>query len=196
MRPELESDAVPINPLRACKEIADVLPRDAIVIGDGGDFVATAASVLRIYEQGHWLDPGPLGTLGVGPGYAMAAKLAKPKSPVVIVYGDGSFGLHGMEFEAMVRQKINVVGVIGNDAAWQQIRRGQVQLYGEERAVATGLSFTHYERVVEAFGGHGEYVERPEQIRPALERALGAGKPALVNIKLGASDFRKDAISI
>jgi thiamine pyrophosphate-dependent acetolactate synthase large subunit-like protein len=196
MRSELESDSVPINPLRACKEIADVLPKDAIVIGDGGDFVATAASVLRIYEQGHWLDPGPLGTLGVGPGYAMAAKLAKPKSPVVIVYGDGSFGLHGMEFEAMVRQKINVVGVIGNDAAWQQIRRGQVQLYGEERAVATGLSFARYERVVEALGGHGEYVERPEQIRPALERALGAGKPALVNIKLGSSDFRKDAISI
>jgi acetolactate synthase-1/2/3 large subunit len=196
MRTETESDAVPINPLRACKEIADVLPRNAIAIGDGGDFVATAASVLRIYEQGHWLDPGPLGTLGVGPGYAMAAKLAKPQSPVVIIYGDGSFGLHGMEFEAMVRQKINVVGIVGNDAAWQQIRRGQVQLYGEERAVATGLSFTHYEKVVEAVGGHGEYVERPEQIRPALERALSAGKPALVNIKIGSSDFRKDAISI
>lgn len=196
MRPEMESDAVPINPLRACKEIADAVGRDAIVIGDGGDFVATAASVMRIYEQGHWLDPGPLGTLGVGPGYAMAAKLAKPQSPVVIVYGDGSFGLHGLEFEAMVRQKINVVGVVGNDAGWTQIRRGQVQLYGEERAVATGLSFTRYDRVVEALGGHGEYVERPEQIRPALERALGAGKPALVNIKLGSSEFRKNAVSI
>ena len=196
MRAETESDAVPINPLRACKEIADVLGPSAIAIGDGGDFVATAASVLRIHEQGHWLDPGPLGTLGVGPGYAMAAKLAKPNSPVVIIYGDGSFGLHGLEFEAMIRQKINVVGIVGNDAAWQQIRRGQVQLYGAERAVATGLSFSHYERVVEALGGHGEYVERPEQIRPALERALGAGKPALVNIKIGSSDFRKDAISI
>jgi acetolactate synthase-1/2/3 large subunit len=196
LRAEMESDAVPINPLRACKEIADTLPRSAIAIGDGGDFVATAASVLKIYEQGHWLDPGPLGTLGVGPGYAMAAKLAKPQNPVVIIYGDGSFGLHGMEFEAMVRQKINVVGIVGNDAAWQQIRRGQVQLYGAERAVATGLSFVHYEKVVEALGGHGEYVERPEQIRGAVERALGAGKPALVNIKIGSSDFRKDAISI
>jgi acetolactate synthase-1/2/3 large subunit len=196
MRKEMESDAEPINPLRACKEIADVLTRDAIVIGDGGDFVATAASVLPIYEQGHWLDPGPLGTLGVGPGYAMAAKLAKPRSPVLIVYGDGSFGLHGLEFEAMVRQKIAVVGVVGNDAGWTQIRRGQVQLYGEERAVATALSHTRYDRVVEALGGHGEFVERPEQIRPALERALAAGKPALVNIKLGSSDFRKDAISI
>jgi acetolactate synthase-1/2/3 large subunit len=196
MRPDMESEAVPISPLRACKELAEVLARDAIVVGDGGDFVATAAAILPIYEQGHWLDPGPLGSLGVGPGYAMAAKLAKPSSPVVIVYGDGSFGLHGLEFEAMVRQKINVVGVIGNDAGWTQIRRGQVQLYGEERAVATALTHTHYERVVEALGGHGEYVERPEQIRPALERALGAGKPALVNIKIGRSDFRRDAVSM
>lgn len=196
MRAEMESDAEPINPLRACKEIADVLTKDTIVVGDGGDFVATAASILPIYEQGHWLDPGPLGTLGVGPGYAIAAKLAKPRSPVVIVYGDGSFGLHGLEFEAMVRQKITVVGVVGNDAGWTQIRRGQVRLYGVERAVATALSHTRYDRVVEALGGHGEYVERPDQIRPALERALGAGKPALVNIKLGTSDFRKDAISI
>jgi acetolactate synthase-1/2/3 large subunit len=196
MAEPMGSNAVPIDPLRACKEIADSLPKSSIVIGDGGDFVATAASVLRIYGQGHWLDPGPLGTLGVGPGYAMAAKLAKPDSPVVIVYGDGSFGLHGLEFEAMVRQKINVVGVIGNDAAWQQIRRGQIQLYGEERAVATKLGFVRYEKVVEALGGHGEYVERPEEIRPAMERALTAGKPALVNIKIGGSDFRKDAISI
>jgi acetolactate synthase-1/2/3 large subunit len=196
MGAEMASDAVPINPLRACKEIADAVGPDVIAIGDGGDFVATAASVMRIHEQGHWLDPGPLGTLGVGPGYAMAAKLAKPDNPVVIIYGDGSFGLHALEFEAMIRQKINVVGVIGNDAAWQQIRRGQIQLYGAERAVATGLSFTHYEKVVEALGGHGEYCERPEEIRPAMQRALAAGKPALVNIKIGASDFRKDAISI
>jgi acetolactate synthase-1/2/3 large subunit len=196
VRPELESDATPINPLRACKEIADSVGKDAIFIGDGGDFVATAASVMRVYQQGHWLDPGPLGTLGVGPGYAMAAKLAKPESPVIIIYGDGSFGLHAMEFEACVRQKINVVGVIGNDAGWTQIRRGQVQVYGEERAVATALSFTRYDEVVKALGGHGEYVERPQDIRPAMQRALAAGKPALVNIKIGGSDFRKDAISI
>jgi acetolactate synthase-1/2/3 large subunit len=196
VRPELDSDSVPINPLRACKEIADSVGEDAIFVGDGGDFVATAASVVRVYQSGHWLDPGPLGTLGVGPGYAMAAKLAKPQSPVVIIYGDGSFGLHAMEFEAFVRQKINVVGVIGNDAGWTQIRRGQVQLYGGERSVATALAFTRYDKVVEALGGHGEYVERPEAIRPAMERALGAGRPALVNIKIGGSDFRRDAISI
>ncbi len=195
-RPELESEDVPINPLRACHEIAKAFGPDTTYIGDGGDFVATAASVLPIYEQGQWLDPGPLGTLGVGPGYAMAAKLAKPDKPVVIVYGDGSFGLHGLEFEAMVRQKINVIGIMGNDAAWQQIRRGQVQIYGSERAVATGLDYTRYDKVVEALGGHGEYVERPEDIGPAIARTLAAGKPGLVNIKIGRSEFRKDAISI
>ncbi len=196
MRPEMESDAAPVNPLRLCKELDGVLDPDTTVIGDGGDFVATAASVLRISKIAHWLDPGPLGTLGVGPGYAMAAKLARPDKNVVIVYGDGAFGLNGFEFEAMVRQKINVVGVIGNDAAWMQIRRGQVEMYGMERSVATELAFTRYDQVVEALGGHGEYVERPADIRPALERALGAGKPALVNVKLGVSEFRKGSMSI
>jgi acetolactate synthase-1/2/3 large subunit len=182
--------------VRACAEIDGLLDDDTIVIGDGGDFVGTAANVLRIRKPGHWLDAGPLGTLGAGPGFAMAAKLASPKSNVIIVYGDGSFGLHAMEFEAMARQKINVVGVIGNDAAWQQIKRGQVQLYGPDRAIACSLDYTRYDQVAEALGCHGEWVERPEQLRPALERALGAGKPAIVNVKIGTSEFRRDAISV
>lgn len=193
---EMESNAEPINPVRACAEIDAVLDEDTIVIGDGGDFVGTAANVLRIRKPGHWLDAGPLGTLGAGPGYAMAAKLAFPKSKVVIVYGDGSFGLNGFEFEAMARQKIDVVGVIGNDAAWQQIRRGQVQIYGPDRAIACGLDYTRYDKAVEAMGCHGEWVEKPGEIRPALQRALSAGKPAVVNIKIGTSEFRKDAISV
>jgi acetolactate synthase-1/2/3 large subunit len=192
---QLRSDAVPINPLRLCAEIDAVLTPDTIVVGDGGDFVGSAANVLRPQGFGHWLDAGPLGTLGAGPGYAMAAKLARPASPVLIVYGDGAFGLNGMEFEAMARQKINVVGVVGNDAGWTQILRGQLQMYGPDRCPATRLSAARYDRMVEALGGHGEHVERPEQIRPALERALGAGKPALVNVVMGGSDFRKDAIS-
>jgi acetolactate synthase-1/2/3 large subunit len=196
MQPEIRSDASPVNPLRLCKEIDDVFGGEAIFIGDGGDFVATAASVLRVNGFGNWLDPGPLGTLGVGPGYAMAAKLARPDSTVVIIYGDGAFGLNAMEYEAFVRQKINVVGVIGNDAAWMQIRRGQVELYGEERAVATKLEFTRYDQVVTALGGHGEYVDKPADIRPALERAASVGKPSLVNVRLGVSEFRKGAISI
>ena len=193
---EMESDSEPINPVRACAEIDAVLDEDTIVIGDGGDFVGTAANVLRIRKPGHWLDAGPLGTLGAGPGYAMAAKLAFPKSKVIIVYGDGSFGLNGFEFEAMARQKIDVVGVIGNDAAWQQIRRGQVQIYGPDRAIACGLDYTRYDKAVEAMGCHGEWVEKPGEIRPALQRALSAGKPAVVNIKIGTSEFRKDAISV
>ena len=196
MQPQMNSDADPIDPLRACKEIDSVVDDDTFIIGDGGDFVGTAAYTVRPRKPGHWLDPGPLGTLGVGPGYAMAAKLAHPKSKGFILYGDGAFGLHAMEFEAMVRQKINVIGIIGNDAAWMQIRRGQEQLYGTERSVASALSHTRYDRVVEALGGHGEYVEKARDIRPALERAIASGKPALVNIKLGRSDFRKDSVSV
>jgi acetolactate synthase-1/2/3 large subunit len=194
--PQLASDEAPCNPLRVCAEVDKLLTPDTIVIGDGGDFVGSAANVLRPRGFGHWLDAGPLGTLGAGPGYAMAAKLASPKSDVIIMYGDGSFGLNMMEFEACVRQKINIVGVIGNDAAWTQILRGQVQLYGPDRTPACRLAPTRYDRMIEALGGHGEWVERPEQLRPALERALGAGKPAVVNVRIGASDFRKDAISV
>jgi thiamine pyrophosphate-dependent acetolactate synthase large subunit-like protein len=196
MQPAMNSDADPIDPLRACKEIDSIVDDDTIIVGDGGDFVGTAAYTVRPRRPGQWLDPGPLGTLGVGPGYAMAAKLARPKSNVIILYGDGAFGLHAMEFEAMVRQKINVVGIVGNDAGWSQILRGQEQLYGLDRTPATKLAYTRYDRVVEALGGHGENVEKAAEIRPALERALAAGKPALVNIKLGRGDFRKDSVSV
>jgi acetolactate synthase-1/2/3 large subunit len=126
----------------------------------------------------------------------MAAKLARPDSPVVIIYGDGSFGLNGFEFEAMVRQNIPVVGVMGNDAAWTQIRRGQTAMFGPERAPATDLAYTRYDRIVQAMGGHGEFVQAPDQIRGAIDRALESGKPALVNVEIGGSDFRAGAISV
>jgi acetolactate synthase-1/2/3 large subunit len=115
---------------------------------------------------------------------------------VFVIYGDGSFGLHGLEYEAAARQGIPFVGVLGNDAAWTQIRRGQVQFFGAERAPATALALTRYDRVVEAVGGHGEWVERPEDIRPAIERSLESGKPALVNVHIGTSAFRQGAISV
>jgi acetolactate synthase-1/2/3 large subunit len=179
-----------------CAELGRRLgPRD-IVIGDGGDFVATAANVLPITRPQLWLDPGPLGTLGVGPGFAMAAKLARPDARVVIVYGDGSFGLHGFELEAMVRQEIPVVALIGNDAAWSQIRRGQVAIFGETRAPATRLAHTRYDRVVEALGGFGAYVERLEELGPALDAAFSSGRTACVNVRIGASEFRRAAISV
>jgi acetolactate synthase-1/2/3 large subunit len=196
MLAEIDSDANPPNPLRVCAEIGKRLKPNDVVIGDGGDFVATAAYVLKMEHPQIWMDPGPLGTLGVGPGYAMAAKLCRPDANVVLVYGDGSFGFHALEFEAMVRQNIPVVSVIGNDAAWTQIRRGQVELYGTERAVATGLEYTRYDKVVEAVGGFGAYVEKVEDLPAALDAAFASGKPSCVNVKIAGSDFRKGAISV
>jgi acetolactate synthase-1/2/3 large subunit len=196
MAAEIESNASPPNPLRVCAELGKRLGPNDVVIGDGGDFVATAAYVLKLEWPQLWMDPGPLGTLGVGPGYAMAAKLARPDANVVLVYGDGSFGLHAMEFEAMARQDIPVVAIIGNDAGWTQIRRGQVELYGEQRAVATGLDYTRYDKVVEACGGLGFWVEKIEQLGAALDAAFAAKKPSCVNVKIAKSDFRKGAISV
>lgn len=196
MLPELNSTAVPINPLRFSQELARAMPANSTVVCDGGDIVGTAAKVVDVTLPGHWMDPGPLGTLGVGPGYAMAARLARPDEPVFVIYGDGSFGLHGMEYEAAARQGIPFVGVMGNDAAWTQIRRGQVQLFGADRAPATALHHTRYDKVVEALGGHGEYVENPDQIGPAIRRAMESGKPALVNVRIGSSSFREGAISV
>ncbi|MEM1413954.1 MAG: thiamine pyrophosphate-binding protein [Myxococcota bacterium] len=196
MAAEMGSDADPPNPLRVCAEVARFVEDDSVVVGDGGDFVATAAYTLPVRWPGVWMDPGPLGTLGVGPGYAMAAKLARPGARVILMYGDGSFGLHGLEFEAFARQGIKVVGVVGNDAGWTQILRGQRQIFGEDRVVATQLAHTRYDRVVEACGGRGFWVESCEGLRPALEEAFACPEPALVNVKIGASDFRKGAISV
>ncbi|HYF91058.1 MAG TPA: thiamine pyrophosphate-binding protein [Symbiobacteriaceae bacterium] len=194
---EARSDRYPTDPLRLCAEVDASLPENATVIGDGGDFVATAASLIRVrrYPAG-WLDPGPLGTLGVGMGFAMAARLARPDSPVLLLLGDGTAGLNLMEVEAAVRQQIPFVVVIGNDGGWTQIRRGQVQMFGEDRAPATGLAYTRYDLAAAGLGAHAEYVEQPAEIRPALERAFAAGKVAVVNVRIGASDFRAGAISI
>ena len=193
---EMEATGDPPNPLLVCAEIGRRLGPSDVVVGDGGDFVATAANVLQLEWPQLWMDPGPLGTLGVGPGYAMAAKLVRPEARVVLVYGDGSFGLHGLEFEAMARQNIPVVAIIGNDASWTQIRRGQIEMYGESRAVATSLEYTRYDKVVEACGGFGAWVETTSALGPALDAAFASGKPACVNVKIAPSDFRKGAISV
>ena len=178
------SDEVPIDPQRMCREVRDWLDAlgDPIVIGDGGDIVATAAKILPVKREGAWMDPGPLGTLGVGAPFALAAQLANPDKRVVVVYGDGSFGLNGFEFDTAVRFGLPIIGVVGNDAAWGRIIWPQGAIYGWDRLQATLLNPTRYDKVVEAFGGHGEFVERPEQLRPALDRAAASGKPALVNV--------------
>ena len=183
---QLTSDEVPIDPLRLCAEIASFVDTDdsMIIIGDGGDIVAQASKVLRVPEHGTWMDPGPLGTLGVGMPFALAAQIAHPDQRVLIIYGDGSFGLNGFEFDTAVRFGLPIVGIVGNDAAWGQMMRPQAMLYGADRLVATELAPTRYDKIVEAMEGHGENVTEPAQIRPALERAFASGKPALVNVMM------------
>lgn len=183
---QLNSDEVPIDPLRLCREIAAHIATDdeMIVIGDGGDIVAQASKVLQVPEHGTWMDPGPLGTLGVGMPFALAAQLANPAKRVLIIYGDGAFGLNGFEFDTAVRFGLPIVGVVGNDGAWGQMMRPQAMVYGADRLVATELAFTRYDKVVEALGGHGEHVTEPAEIRPAIERAFASGKPALVNVEM------------
>lgn len=177
----------PIHHLRLAKEINDFASapgRDPVFVADGGNFVAMCAKVIELPGPGRWLDPGPLGCLGVGAPFAIAAKLLHPERQVVVLQGDGSFGFNGFDFETAVRFGLPMVVVVGNDAAWGQIRLPQVAMFGEERSPATALAPTRYDQVVEAFGGHGELVTDPSEIRPALERALASGTVACVNVML------------
>jgi acetolactate synthase-1/2/3 large subunit len=183
-RDQMDSEEVPIDPLRLCREIASCVSDDMIVIGDGGDIVAQASKVIQVPRNGTWMDPGPLGTLGVGMPFALAAQKAHPDKRVLIVYGDGSFGLNGFEFDTAVRFGLPIVGIVGNDAAWGQMMRPQEMLYGEDRLVAVELNRTRYDLVVEALGGHGEHVVAPGEIAPAITRAFESGKPALVNVEI------------
>jgi acetolactate synthase-1/2/3 large subunit len=183
-RAEIESEAAPLHHYRLGLELDRVLDPETVVIGDGGDVVAAVSRVLRVHRPGHWLDPGPFGCLGVGLPYALGVKAAQPTAHVLVVSGDGAFGLNGFEFETLTRLDVPVTVVIGNDAAWGEIRIPQIGIYGPEGEVATRLAPSRYDRLVEAFGGHGEHVERPEALRPALERALASGEPAIVNVML------------
>jgi acetolactate synthase-1/2/3 large subunit len=180
-RVELEDDRAPLHPMRLYAEVGAVLDRDAIVIGDGGDFVSYAGKMIESFAPGCWLDPGPFGCLGTGAGYALAAKLAHPERQVVLLLGDGAFGFSGMEFDTLARHGVNVVGVMGNNGIWALEKHPMEFLYGY--SVAADLRpKTRYDEVVEALGGYGELVERPQDVRGALERAFSAGKPALVNV--------------
>jgi acetolactate synthase-1/2/3 large subunit len=180
-RVELEDARAPLHPMRLYAELATVLDRDAIVIGDGGDFVSYAGRVVDSYEPGCWLDPGPFGCLGTGSGYALAAKLARPDRQVVLMLGDGAFGFSGMEFDTLARHGVNVVGVMGNNGIWALEKHPMEFLYGY--SVAADLRpETPYDEVVEALGGYGQLVRSPQELRPALERAFSSGKPTLVNV--------------
>src|SRR3954447_2122840 len=178
---ELNDGRAPLHPMRLYSELQQVLDRGAVVIGDGGDFVSYAGRVIDSYEPGTWMDPGPYGCLGSGPGYAIAAKLARPDRQVCLLLGDGAFGFAGMEFDTMVRHGIPVVGVMGNNGIWALEKHPMEFLYGY--SVAADLQpECRYDQVVESLGGHGELVTKPDELKPALERAFGSGKPALVNV--------------
>ena len=186
-----------VNPLHLFLELDQRLGPDAVLIADGGDFVATAAYILQPPGPLRWLDPGPFGTLGVGAGFALAAKLHRPQAEVWIIYGDGSFGYSLTEFDTFVRHGLPVTGVVGNDASWAQIAREQLPLLGDD--VGTVLRHSDYHRAVEGLGGAGLKLEDPELAPEVLEEARSlarAGQPVVVNAILGKSDFRKGSISM
>ena len=178
---ELADPRAPLHPMRIYGELSQMLDRDAIVVGDGGDFVSYAGRLVDSYEPGCWLDPGPFGCLGSGPGYALAAKLARPDRQVVLLLGDGAFGFAGMELDTLARHGVAVVAVIGNNGIWALEKHPMEFLYGY--SVAADLRpGTRYDQMAQALGCDGEFVQTPAELRPALERAFASGRPTLVNV--------------
>jgi acetolactate synthase-1/2/3 large subunit len=178
---ELNDSRAPLHPVRVYKELGEVLDRDAIVVGDGGDFVSYAGRFVETYQPGCWMDPGPFGCLGAGPGQAIGAKLAHPDRQVCLLLGDGAFGFAGMEFDTMARHNLPVVGVMGNNGIWALEHHPMKFLYGYSVAAELRPE-TRYEQMVEALGCEGILVREPGELRPALERAFESGRPTLVNV--------------
>jgi acetolactate synthase I/II/III large subunit len=177
----LGSDADPVHPGRIYGELNRRLADDAVVIGDGGDFVSFAGKYVEPARPGNWLDPGPYGCLGAGMGAAMAARLARPSSQVVVLFGDGAAGMSLMDVDTLVRHDLPVVMVVGNNSCWG-LEKGPMQmLYGYDVAADLGPQ-TPYDKIVTALGGAGETVTRPDAIGPALDRAFASGVPYLVNV--------------
>lgn len=194
---EAETDSAFINPLRLLKDINAALDDDSIIVADGGDFVATASYIVRPRGPLSWLDPGVFGTLGVGAGFALGAKLTRPQSETWIIYGDGAFGYSLIEFETFVRLEIPVIAVIGNDAGWTQIAREQVKILNDD--VGTVLQHTDYHLAAEGLGAKGFLLDTPDKIESVLDAAkkvAAAGQPVLINALLGSSSFREGSISM
>jgi len=176
----LHSDAEQIHPARIYGELLPRLASDSVVIGDGGDFVSFAGKYIEPDRPGGWLDPGPFGCLGTGLGYAMAARVARPSSQVVLLLGDGAAGMSLMDVDTLVRHRLPVVMVVGNNAAWGLEKHPMRFLYGYD--VAADLRPSGYDEVARALGAGGETVTRPDQIGAALDRAFASGVPYLVNV--------------
>lgn len=186
-----------VNPIALLKALDRFIDDRSILVADGGDFVATAAYTLHPRKPLSWLDPGPFGTLGVGAGFALGAKLSRPDAEVWLLYGDGAAGYSLQEFDTFVRHGVPVIAVVGNDAGWAQIARDQIKVLGDD--VGTALRPTAYHQVVEGYGGKGFLVESEAAVAPVLETAretARTGTPVLINVRIGKTDFREGALSM
>lgn len=186
-----------VNPLALCMEMETALSDDSCIIADGGDFVATASYILSPRGPLSWLDPGPFGTLGVGAGFALGAKLCRPNAEIWLLYGDGSAGYSLVELDTFVRHRLAVIMLVGNDASWAQIARDQVELLGDD--VGTVLARSDYHKVAEGFGAKGLLVKREEEVPGIIQEAkriAAEGIPVLINAHIAKSDFRKGSISL
>src|SRR5436190_1862544 len=182
---QMSTDQVPIHPLRLCKEVRDFLRRDAILIVDGQEILNYGRQSIPTFVPGHRLNSGPFGCMGVGLPFGVGAKVARPDAQVLVLHGDGSYGLNAMEIDTAVRHRIPVVVVISNNGGWTADPQGSKP--------GRNLGYTRYDKVAQDLGAHGEFVEKPHEIRPALERAWASGKPAVVNV---VTDFKARAQTI
>lgn len=193
----MEASTEYVNPLRLCDAINDSIADQSVIVGDGGDFVATASYLVKPRGPLSWLDPGPFGTLGVGAGLALAAGLVRPDAEVWLLWGDGAAGYGIIEFDTFIRHKVPVIAVVGNDAGWTQIARDQESVLHDD--VATVLRYNHYHRIAEALDAEGLLLSSPGDVPSILEKAKqvrAEGRPVLVNALIGKTDFRKGSISM
>jgi acetolactate synthase-1/2/3 large subunit len=185
MNKAMSNDAIPIHPLRLCKEVRDFLRRDAILVVDGQEILNFGRQSIPTFAPGHRLNSGPFGCMGVGLPFGVGAKVARPDTQVVVLHGDGSYGINAMEIDTAVRHRIPVLVVISNNGGWTADPQGTKP--------GRNLGYTRYDKVAQDLGAHGEFVEKPHEIRPALERAWASGKPAVVNV---ITDFKARAQTI
>jgi acetolactate synthase-1/2/3 large subunit len=192
--PLLQSDQSPIHPYRVAYELNEFLSDDTVYIGDGGDVVTISAQAVRPRRPGQWMDPGALGSLGVGTGFALAAKVANPEKEVLVYYGDGAFSMTAFDMETCDRFNAPYLAVIGNNSSMNQIRYGQIAKYGEQRGnVANKLGDVPFSKFAHMLGNHGEEVHEAKDIQPALLRAREAiaktGRSAVVNIWVDPNEY-------
>ncbi len=194
LMPLFTSDRSPIHPYRLAWEINEFLGEDTIYIGDGGDVVTISAQAVRPRQPGQWMDPGALGSLGVGTGFALAAKLANPKKEVMCLFGDGSFGMTAFDMETANRFNAPFLAVVGNNSAMNQIRYGQIAKYGPQRGdIGNKLGDVEFSKFAHMLNGHGEEVREAAKIGPALKRAREAiaktGRCAVVNVWIDPNEY-------